>query len=150
MTRPEHVMVRRALFAGLVTLPAAAGAGFLAAGSNGAWSAALALVVVVLNFAAHGLSLAWAAGISVTAVQITALGGVLVRLGVIAGVLILLDRASFFSPVVFALTAIVATFALLAYEVRLVLGGVGRDLEIPPDPAAADAAERLRVREEVR
>lgn len=140
-------MVRKALAAGAAAAPVAFGAGFLAGGGGAALSAVLGLVVVVVNFAAHGLSLAWAAGISVVAVQAVALGGFVVRMGLIAGALFALDRAAFFSPLVFGLTVIAGTLALLAYEARLVRTGLGGALEVPADPVAARAAEALRLKE---
>jgi hypothetical protein len=143
-------MVRRALVAGLVGAPVAAGAAYLAGGPGGAVSALIAAVVVVANFAAHGISLAWAAGVSITAVHAVALGGVVVRLGVIVGLMFVLDQAAFFSPVAFGITAIVGTFALLVYEARLVQRGLGGQLQIPADPAAARANERLRLEEAAR
>jgi hypothetical protein len=42
---------------------------------------------------------------------------------------------------------VVSTVALLGYEARLLLGGVGGRLDLPPDPAAVAAARRLRARE---
>jgi hypothetical protein len=54
----------------------------------------------------------------------------------------------FFSPVAFGVAAVGGTLALLAYEARLVLvAGIGRDLDLPPDPAAVRAADRLRAKE---
>jgi hypothetical protein len=143
-------MVRRALLAGTLALLPAAGAGWLAAGSDGAWSAGLGIAVVVLNFAAHGLSLAWAAGISIPAVHAVALGGFVVRMGVIVAMLFLLDRTAFFSPVIFGLAAVSGTLALLVYEARLVAAGLGGQLDIPADPAAAEAHRDLRARESAR
>jgi hypothetical protein len=146
--RPEKVMVRRGLAAGLVALPLAAAAGYLVAGANAAWSAAIGVTVVALNFAAHGLSLAWAAGISITAVQVTALAGFVVRMGVIVGLMFALSVTGSFSPLAFGIAVVAGTLALLAYEARLVLvAGIGRDLDLPPDPAAVRAADRLRARE---
>lgn len=141
-------MVRRALAAAAASLAPALGAGWLAGGAGAAASAGLAVAVVAANFAVHGLSLAWAAGVSIGAVHAVALGGFVVRMGVILGVLVALDRAAFFSPVVFGLTAMAATVALLAYEARLVAAGLGGGLDLPPDPAAAAAARRLRLSEE--
>jgi hypothetical protein len=144
----ERVLVRRALGLGVVALPLAAGGGYLAGGSGGALSATIGVVVVVANFAAHGLSLAWASRISIPALQGVALGGFVVRMGVIVGALFLLDRASFFSPTVFGVVVVIATFVLLGYEAKLVAGRLGGQLQIPPDPAALAAGERLRAREE--
>lgn len=146
--RPELLMVRKALLAGLLALPVAALAGTAFRGADGAISAAIAVTVVIANFAAHGLSLAWAAGISLGTVHGVALGGFVVRMGVIVALLFLLDGASFFSTEVFGITAVIATLLLLGYEAQLVRGGVGTALQIPPEPAAAAGAERLRAREE--
>ena len=141
-------MVRRAVAVGAVALPVAAAAGWVARGQDGAISAALGVAIVVANFAAHGLSLAWAAGISIPAVQGVALGGFVVRMGVIVTALLLLDRTEFFIPAVFGVAVFVSTIALLGYEARLAAGGLGATLQIPPDPAAAQAGRRLREREE--
>jgi hypothetical protein len=103
--------------------------------------------VVVANFAAHGASLAWASTISISAVHAVALGGVVVRLGVIVGLLFLLNTMAWFSPLAFALAVVPGTLALLAFEAKLTLAGLGGTLQIPPDDAAARAAERLAARE---
>jgi hypothetical protein len=141
-------MVRRALLAGVLAAPLALALGGASAGWDGGLSALIAIVVVVTNFAAHGLSLAWAAGVSIPVLQAVALGGFAVRMGIIVALLFALDRMSFFSPVIFGLTAVAATVTLLGYEAKLALRGVGGSLEIPPEPAAAAAAEQLRLREE--
>lgn len=141
-------MVRKALAAGAAAAPVAFGAGFLAGGGGAALSALLGIVVVVLNFAAHGASLAWAAGISVVAVQAVALGGFVVRMGLIAGALLALDRAAFFSPLAFGVSVVAGTLTLLVYEARLVRAGLGGALEIPADPVAVRAREALRLKEE--
>ncbi|MGH2663941.1 MAG: hypothetical protein ACRDH8_14285 [Actinomycetota bacterium] len=146
--RPERMMVRRALAAASVAAPGALMVGWLAAGRGVGLSAFIAVVVVAANFAAHGWSLAWAAGVSVPVVHAVALGGFAVRMGVIVGLLFALDQTSFFSPVAFGVTAVAGTMALLVYEARLLTQGLGGELQIPPDPAAAAAAEALRLREE--
>ncbi len=140
-------MVRRAVTAGGLAAPVALAAGFAAAGWPGAWSALLGVAVVVANFAAHGLSLAWAARISIPVLQAVALGGFALRMGVIVVVLFLIDRTAILSTAVFGITAVAGTMALLAYEARLAQRGVGAALQVPPEPAAAAAGERLRARE---
>lgn len=140
-------MVRRAMAPGAAAAATALVAGAAVGGASAGVSAALGVVVVVANFAAHGLSLAWAAGISVTAVHAVALTGVVVRLGAIVALLFLLDASAWFSPLAFGLAVVPGTLALLAYEAKLALGGLGAALQIPADPAAARAAERLAARE---
>jgi hypothetical protein len=92
------------------------------------------------------LSLAWASRISVTVVQAVALGGVVMRLGVIVG-LMFVNTAAWFSPLAFGVAVVPGTLALLAYEAKLVAGGLGGMLEIPADRAAVRAAEQRAARE---
>jgi hypothetical protein len=145
---PERAMVGRGLVAGTIAAPLAFAAGSLAGGVADGWSALLGVLVVVTNFAVHGLSLAWAAAVSVALLQVVAVIGFVARMGIILGVLVLLDRTAFFSPVVFGIAAVAATLGLLVYEARLVARGLGGSLRIPADPAPAAAAEALRAREE--
>jgi len=140
-------MVRRALAPGALATLLAGILGSAFGGTSAAASASIGCAIVVANFAVHGLSLAWASGISVTAVQAVALGGVAVRLGVIVALMFALNATSWFSPLAFGLAVVPATILLLAYEARLALLGVGARLEIPADPAAVRAGERLAARE---
>lgn len=143
-------MVRRGAVVGAVAAPVAFGAGYLADGFGGAVSGLIAAAVVVANFAAHGLSLAWAAGVSIAAVQAVALAGFVVRMAAIVGLLFALDATAFFSPPVFGITVAVGTLGLLSYEARLVRRGLGGQLDLPPDPEAVRAGEVLRQKETVR
>ena len=140
-------MVRRALVPGLAATALAAAVGTVLDGPGVGASAAIGVAVVVLNFALHGLSLAWAAGVSITAVQAVAFGGFVVRMGAIVGLLFALRLLPWFSTLAFALAVVPATFLLLGYEARLMLRGVGAGLDLPPDPAAVRAAERLAAKE---
>lgn len=140
-------MVRRALIPGVLAVPVAYGLGLLLGDAHAALSAAIGVVVVVANFAAHGLSLAWAAGVSITAVHAVALVGVVVRLGAVVGLMFVLNAFAWFSPLAFGLAVVPGTLALLAYEAKLALGGLGAGLQIPADPAAVRAGERLAARE---
>ncbi|MEX2202697.1 MAG: hypothetical protein WD965_01280 [Actinomycetota bacterium] len=122
-TEPERELIRRVLpFA----LPAIAVAYAAAAGA--ARSAAIGVAVVVANFAAHGLSLAWAAKISPTVLVGVGLGGFAVRLGTIVVALVLLDRISWFSPVAFAAALVPSTIALLAFEAKVLSGRLQGEL----------------------
>jgi len=146
-TKPEREMVRRALRPGLAVVPVAYVAGLALGGTAAAASAAIGSVLVLANFSAHGLSLAWASTVSVTAVQVVALGGVVVRLGIIVGLMFVLNAVAWFSPLAFGLAVVPGTLALLAYEAKLALGGLGGMLQIPADPAASRAAKRLAAKE---
>jgi hypothetical protein len=146
-TTPEREMVRRALVPGAVGVPLAFGLGLAFGDGDAGWSAALGVGIALANFAAHGVSLSWASTISVSVVHAVALGGVVIRLGTIVGLLFLLDRTPWFSPLAFGLAVVPATLGLLAYEAKLMLGGLGGTLQVPADPAARRASERLAARE---
>jgi ATP synthase protein I len=119
---PEREMFRRALPFG----PPAVLLAFVAGATVGGWelglSAALGVVVVLLNFVVHGRSLAWGARISLTALSAVALGGFIVRLAAIVAVMFALNRLAFFSPLAFVLAVIPATVLLLAFEMRQLQG----------------------------
>ena len=133
-------MVRRAIVPAAVALGVAVAAGALAGGSGAAASAGIGIGIVFGNFAAHGLSLAWASTVSVGTVMAVALGGFAARLAVIVGAMFALDTLAWFSPLAFGLSVVPATFALLAFEAKLVNGGLGSMLEIPADPAVTGAS----------
>jgi hypothetical protein len=145
--RPELTMVRRALVPALFALGIAVAAGWAFGDAGAASSAGIGIAIVTANFVAHGLSLAWAASISVGVVMAVALGGFAIRLGVIVAALFALTTLSWFSPVAFALAVVPATLLLLAFEARLAINGLGADLQIPADPAATRAGAALAARE---
>lgn len=140
-------MVRRALLPSVLGVAVAALAGLAISGSDAAASAAVGVALVYLNFVAHGLSLAWASVISVTAVQAVALGGFALRLGVVVAAMFALNTLTWFSPLAFGLAVVPATMLLLVFEARLAIRGLGATLQIPADPAAVRAAETLAARE---
>ena len=128
---PEREMVRRAVPFGPPAFGLALLVGALAAGLGVGWSAAIGIAVVFVNFAANGLSLARAAKISLTAYSAVAMGGFAVRLGAIVALMFLLNGFAFFSPLAFGLAVVPATALLLTFEMKVLTGGVGRDLTIP-------------------
>ena len=125
---PEHQLVRRVTpFA----VPAAVLAFLIGAAVGGAsvgWSAAIAIVLVYLNFVANAWSLAWAATVSPTMVSIVALGGYAVRLIVYTLALVLLNQLAWFSPLAFALALVPSVIALLIFEAKTLTGPMQADL----------------------
>lgn len=140
-------MIRRAIVPGAVAVPLAFAIGTLVSGPAAGLSAAIGVVVVLANFAVHGWSLAWASRISITLVQAVALGGFVVRMGAILGLLFALNALSWFSPLGFGAAVVPGTIALLVFETRLALRGLGGQLQIPADTPAVRAGERLASRE---
>jgi hypothetical protein len=129
---PELEMVRRVVPYGLPAIALAFMIGGVSAGWGVGWSAAIGVAIVVINFAVNGLSLARAARISLTALSAVAMGGFVVRLGVIVAVMFLLNQFSWFSPLAFGLAVVPSTMLLLGFEMKLMAGGLGRELILPP------------------
>jgi hypothetical protein len=145
--KPEIQMIRRAVLPAVLALVGSAAVAWTLDGAGAAASAALGIAIVFANFVAHGWSLAWASGVSIPMVQAVALGGLVVRMAVIVGLLFLLHIFAWFSVTTFAWTVALATMALLAFEARLAIRGVGAVLQIPADPAAVRAAQMLTLKE---
>ncbi len=128
---PELEMVRRGVWFGPPAFVLALAIGGAAGGWNIGWSAAIGIAVVFANFVVHGLSLAWGARRSLTALAAVAMGGFIVRLGAIVAVMFALNRLSFFSPLAFGLAVVPATLLLLIFEMKLLASGLGSELRLP-------------------
>lgn len=125
---PEREMVRRTVPFMAPALALTLVLGVVTGGWFTGLSAAIGIAVVVLNFLANGLSLAWAARISPTMVFAVGMGGFVLRLGTILLVLILLNRLPWFSAVAFVASVVPATILLLVYEAKLLSGRMQVDL----------------------
>lgn len=130
---PEREMIRRISPFALPVAVAAFAVGTLLDGADAGWSATIAVVVVYLNFVAHGSSLALAARISPTVLYAVGLGGFLVRLGLILLVIALLQQTGWFSIVAFIAALIPSTIALLVVEMKLLSGRMQADLWTDPN-----------------
>ena len=128
---PERIIVRRVAPWAALSVPVGFGVGAAAGGWGVGASAGLGLGLVVLNAVVNAESAAWAARVSLTVYSAVVAGGVLVRLGAIVGVMVALSHLDWFSRVAFGLAVVPGTIALLAYELRLYAGGVGRGLVLP-------------------
>lgn len=126
-------MIRRISPFALPVAIAAFVLGTLVDGTDAGWSAAIAIIVVYVNFVAHGSSLALAATISPTVLYVVGLGGFIVRLGIIVLVIALLQQTEWFSIVAFIAALIPATVALLVVEMKLLSGRMQADLWVDPN-----------------
>lgn len=116
-------MVKRALpIAPAIVLVAA-----IAAGSNGAWTALLAVAIVIVNFLLAAVSLSWAARTSPVALMAMSLGGFLVRMGLVTAVVLAVRHASWINLSVLAITILVTQLGLLFWETKY----VGASLAFP-------------------
>jgi len=125
---PEHQLVRRVTPFALPATVVAFVVGAAFGGRDAGWSAAIAIVIVYVNFVANAWSLAWAATVSPTMVSIVALGGYVVRLLIYTVALVLLNQLAWFSPLAFALALLPSVIALLVYEAKTLTGPMQADL----------------------
>lgn len=109
-------MVRRVL----PVLPAIVILAALLGGSQGAWSALLAVAVVAVNFLLAAVSLSWAARISPVALMATAFGGFLARMGLVTAVILAVRHTSWISLMAFAITILATHLGLLFWEMKYV------------------------------
>jgi hypothetical protein len=107
-------MVRRALPA-LPVVVLLAGA---LRGVNGAWSASYALVLVLLNFVVAAVLLSVAARKSPAVLMGAALGGFLVRMGLLAAALYAVQDATWIDDLSLGATLLVTHIGLLIWETR--------------------------------
>jgi hypothetical protein len=134
MTRnaePERDIVRRVVPFGPVAAALALLIGGLFVDWGTGWSAAIGVAVVVANAMANAFLLSRAARISLTAYSAAVMGGFIVRLGVIVAFMFALSTLGWFSPLAFGLAVVPATILLLAYEMKLIAGGLGQELRVP-------------------
>jgi hypothetical protein len=92
----------------------------LLGGSQGAWSALLAVAVVAANFLLAAVSLSWAARISPVALMATAFGGFLARMGLVTAVILAVRHTSWINLTAFAITILATHLGLLFWEMKYV------------------------------
>lgn len=116
----ERQLVGDMLRRGLPVVPAAVLLAALVWGTDGALSAAYGLLVVALNLLASAAMLGWAARVSPAALMVTALGGFLVRMGLVFALLFVVRDRSWVEFVPLGITVLVSHLGLLFWETRYV------------------------------
>ena len=105
---------------GLLLSPVVVLVAGIVSGWDGTASAAIALGIVCLNFTLAAVSVSWAAKISPVMVGGVALGGYVVRLGLILTALVLLRHVSWIVLPWLGFTLVGAHLVLLFWEMRYV------------------------------
>jgi hypothetical protein len=136
---PEPAIVRKVAPFGLPAAVLGLLIGRLAVDWGTGWSAAIGILVVVANALANALLLSRAARISLVAYSAAVMGGFILRLGVIVVIMFALNSLAWFSPLAFGLAVVPATILLLTYEMKLISGGLGQELQTSrPDLRGAE------------
>ena len=109
-------MVKR----GLIVAPVLIGVAAAIWGVDGAWSAAFAIALVLVNFTLSAFLISYTAKISLGLMMGATLFGYLIRLGLIALAVLLVKDASWISLPALGATIIVTHLGLLVWELKYV------------------------------
>ena len=124
----ESVIARHTVIRSLYLAPAMIIIFGLLRGWDGAWSAALGVAVVVLNFLLSGAILSISARISLQAYHAAALIGFFLRLGLFVGGVYVIASVLEVDRPAFGISAVIAYFALLTLEAVAISQGREREL----------------------
>lgn len=105
---------------GLMVAPVIVIIAGVARGGAGAASAAFAVAIVIFNLALSGAALSWAARTSLNLLMGVALGGFLLRMGLVMGVILLVRHDSWVDLPVLAVTLLLTQLGLLFWETKYV------------------------------
>lgn len=117
---PEQQLARDLARRALPVAPVLVLAGAVGWGLDGALSAAYGVVLVVANFLLAAALLTWAGRISLGMLMGAALGGYILRLGLLTAAVVLLKDASWVELLPLGLTLVVTHLGLLVWETRYV------------------------------
>ena len=117
---PEPEIIRDIAKRCAYVAPVALVAGFVGWQLDGLVSVAVALVVVVANFALAASLQAWAARISLGLVMGVALFGFVVRLAIVSAIVWSIGQQPWVEPMPLGLTLIIGHLGLLIWETRFV------------------------------
>lgn len=123
MILSRHIVARTAYAVPLIAL-------FWALrGWDGAWSSAVGVVAVVLNFLLAGAILSISARVSLAAYHAAALIGFFLRLGLLTVAMLLIAEFAPIDRLAFGITAVVTYLVLIAFEAVAMTKGKERELE---------------------
>jgi hypothetical protein len=125
---PERELIRRVTPFLLPAVGVAFALGAALGGPNAGWSTAIGVSVVAFNFVGAGLTFAWAATISPTALAAVGVVGFFLRMTTILVLMIALNRLDWFSPIAFAAAVVPATAVLLMFEMKVLSGRMQVDM----------------------
>jgi len=101
----------------------------LTSGWTGAWSAAIGIAAVIVNFLLAGAILSISVRISLSAYHAAALFGFFIRLGLLVLTILLIARFVPIDRLAFGVSAVVSYLGMLTWEAVAVAKGRERDLD---------------------
>ena len=118
VTNPQAEIVADMARRGLVISPVLLAAGAIGWGTKGAASVALALVIVLMNFAASAAVVSKINDLPQSFIMMFVLGGFLVRMLFVVGAITVAGHVSWVSKVPLGLAIVVTHLGLLVWETR--------------------------------
>lgn len=129
-SRPvEMLLVGRALRRGILYVLVLIPVFWLVRGVAGAWSAGLGIAIVVGNLWLAGVMLSFGFRVSLGMYHAAAVFGFFLRLGLIMGSMLLIDRLVEVDRTAFGISVVVSFITLLGMEMVAMLKGKERELE---------------------
>ncbi len=125
----EMVLARHTVARAIYVAPVLVAIFWLTRGTDGAWSSALGVAVVIGNFLLAGWILSISARISLQVYHAAAIVGFLLRLGLLTLTMLVVARLVPIDRLAFGLTAVVAYLILIGAEAVAVAKGRERELE---------------------
>lgn len=137
---PERAVARDMIRRSVVfAVPLLAG-GALGWGWTGALSVGLALALVLVNFVLGAAVIGWGARMGPSAMMAAAMGGYVVRLGIVTAAVLPVRRHDWFELLPFAVSLLVTHLGLLAVEARHVSASPAFPGLKPPRPRSEGSA----------
>lgn len=128
----ESILARHTVARAVYVAPVLIAIFWITNGWDGAWSAALGVGIVVVNFLLAGAILSISAKISLTVYHAAALFGFFLRLGLMVLTVLLIAELLPIDRLAFGITAVVAYVVLLSWEAVAVSKGRERNLDWTP------------------
>ena len=125
----ESVLARHTVARAVYVAPILIAIFWLTRGWDGAWSSALGVAIVVVNFLLAGAIMSISAKISLAAYHAAALFGFFIRLGLLILTMLLIASIVPIDRLAFGVTAVVAYLVLLSWEAVAVAKGRERNLD---------------------
>ena len=125
----ESILARHTAARAVYVAPVLIAVFWLIGGWDGAWSAALGVGIVVVNFLLAGAILSISAKISLAVYHAAALFGFFLRLGLMVLTVLLIAQLVPIDRIAFGISAVVAYLVLLSWEAVAVSKGRERNLD---------------------
>ncbi|HEX6286676.1 MAG TPA: ATP synthase subunit I [Acidimicrobiia bacterium] len=128
----ESILARHTVARAVYVAPVLILVFWITRGWDGAWSAALGVGIVVVNFLLAGAMLSISAKISLAVYHAAALFGFFLRLGLMVLTVLLIAQLLPIDRLAFGISAVVAYLVLLSWEAVAVSKGRERNLDWTP------------------